>query len=43
MIGIIILGVVIAILFKDSDMMQSFMESQKAAFEAQQTIKDSIN
>ncbi|BAO74655.1 hypothetical protein WPG_0425 [Winogradskyella sp. PG-2] len=43
MIGIGILGVIIGIIYKDSEVMQSLIESQKAAIEAQKALKDSIN
>lgn len=43
MIAIIILGILAAMLFKDSEIVQSFIEAQKATSEAQKAIKDSIN
>lgn len=43
MIAIVLLGVLMAFLFKDSAVVQGMIESQKAAIEAQEAIKDSIN
>lgn len=43
MIVIVLLGVLMAFLFKDSAVVQGMIESQKAAIEAQEAIKDSIN
>jgi hypothetical protein len=43
LIIIVILGFLIGFLFKDSEVMQSIIESQKAAIEVQEVIKDSIN
>lgn len=40
---IIILGIIFAIIFKDSDMVQSIIKAQGKAIEAQKTIKDTIN
>ncbi|TCK68663.1 uncharacterized protein DUF3667 [Winogradskyella wandonensis] len=38
-----ILSVIIGIIFRDHPIMKSFIESQKAVYEAQKTIRDSIN
>ncbi|MFD1063962.1 DUF3667 domain-containing protein [Winogradskyella litorisediminis] len=43
MVGFIILGVIVFLVFRDSPMVESFMESQRAVYEKTQTIKDSIN
>jgi hypothetical protein len=43
MILLILLGVVAAFVFQDSETIQNMIEAQKKAAEAQQTIKDSIN
>jgi hypothetical protein len=42
MIVIIILGILSAIIFKDSDVIQGVIEAQKKAAEAQKILKDSI-
>lgn len=42
MIVIIILGILFAIIFKDSDVIQGVIEAQKKAAEAQKVLKDSI-
>jgi hypothetical protein len=42
MIVIIILGILFAIIFKDSDVIQGVIEAQKKAAEAQKILKDSI-
>jgi hypothetical protein len=43
MIGLVLIGFVVGYIYKDSDVVQGFIESQKAAIEAQKAIKDSIN
>lgn len=43
MILLILLGVVAAFVFQDSETIQNMIKAQKKAAEAQQTIKDSIN
>lgn len=42
MIAAVVLGFIMAILFKDSDFMQAFIESQKAAMEAQRATIESV-
>jgi hypothetical protein len=42
MIGCILLGVIVAIFFKDSAFTQQILESQKSAIEAQKAVMDSI-
>ena len=42
MIGCILLGVIVAIFFKDSALTQQILESQKSAIEAQKAVMDSI-
>lgn len=42
MIGFVVLGIVGALFFKESAVMQQFMESQKATLEAQKAAMDSI-
>ena len=40
---IFVVGIIFAIIFKDSDIIQSMIEAQKNAAEAQKTLKDTIN
>jgi hypothetical protein len=43
MVLLIIAGVVFAMIFKDNPAVIEFMESQKAIYESQLSVKDSIN